>query len=107
MEQSFNIVGWNGGPCPMHLETKAHYWLRNGDQLTEKAANMSWLHDKVDHENDIIAYQVVTPYVEQKVVWVNEHLDGMHYAYDTEVQAKICRNRRTKRVAVKYQEVRD
>ena len=107
MEQSFNIVGWNGGTCPLHPKTEVRVWLRNGIVNKAAASALVWDNNRINTEYNIIAYQVVTPYVEPKVIWVNEYGEGRHYAYDTEIQAKTEATKSTKRTAVKYQEVRD
>lgn len=102
------IYGWNGGECPVHPETKVEVWFRHvaGSRI-DRAIDWrrSWLH--LTGSNDIIAFKVVTPYVEPKVIWVNEYADGYGAAYPSEERAKRADDGYHTRVAVKYVEVKN
>lgn len=99
------IYGWNGGKCPVHPETKVELWFRGGVWTRDDAGVCSWKH--CNSTGDIIAFQVITPYVEPKVIWVNEHEDGELYAYPSVEIAKRCAYDGHIRVAVKYVEVKE
>lgn len=96
--------GWNGGECPVHPKTKIEVWMRNclGSDVG-KAGDILWGHENVS--SDIIAFKVITPYVEPKVIWVNEYARD-NFAYSSEADALKDSNFYTKRVAVKYVEVK-
>jgi hypothetical protein len=56
--------GWNGGECPVHPETVVDTVTKNyGLTSGHKASLFGWW---VDHINPIIAFRVVTQYVEPK-----------------------------------------
>lgn len=100
------IYGWNGGECPVHPETKLKIWIRNsvGYQLCN-AVDHWWDHS--NHDGDIIAFQVITPYAEPKVIYVNEYYDGSGAAYPSEERAKRADGGYHTRVAVKYVEAKE
>ncbi len=56
---------------------------------------------------DIIAFQVTKPYVEPKVIYVNEGLGGFGTSYTSEEEAKRWVNKHNSRIAVKYVESKD
>ena len=99
------IYGWNGGECPVHFKDVVNAWCRGGAMESSPAGSFSWTH--FDFNSDIIAFQVITPYVEPKVIWVNEHEDGELYAYPSVEIAKRCAYDGHIRVAVKYVEVKE
>ena len=83
------VHGWNGGDCPVHPYSVVVCWLRNGDTIKQcDAGGLAWdTEDDDDASYDIIAFQVVTPCVEPKTIWVNEYKHGSH-GYSTEAEAK-------------------
>ena len=97
------IHGWNGGECPVHPETVVEVWFRRKDSDICKANALFWHH--ADAYDDIIAFKVVKPYVEPKVIWVNEYPDELA-AYPDEQSAKSVASirRPPMRIAVKYVE---
>jgi hypothetical protein len=101
------IYGWNGGECPVHPETKVEVWFRTGVWANKKgdAGICSWDHS--DDGTDIVCFQVVTPYVGPKTLWVNEYYDGSGTAYTTEGGAKKYADGGNTRIAVKYVEVKE
>ena len=99
------IYGWNGGECPVHPETKVELWFRGGVWVKDDAGVCSWKH--CNSTGDIIAFQVITPYPEPKVIWVNEYADGSGFAYATEEGAKEYADGDNTRVAVKYVEAKE
>lgn len=98
------IHGWNGGDCPVHPETVVEYWTRGLDACHCKAGDLDWSH--CGKNFDIIAFQVVKAYVEPKVIWVNEYVDGP-VAFNTERSARNYAMPSATRIAVKYVEVKD
>jgi hypothetical protein len=97
--------GWNGGECPVHPETEVSVWFRGQScQLALKAGYLSWEH--LDGGSDIVCFQVITPHIEPKVIWVNEHNYGGMDAYLSKQTAKDCATGHTllSRIAVKYVE---
>ena len=101
------IHGWNGGDCPVHPETVVQVWFRNGNTNVSWDAEAYWWEHR-ETEEDIIAFRVVKPYVEPRVLWVNEEADGIHVAYDSEEKASNCAAYSlVTRIAVKYVEVRE
>jgi len=66
------IHGWNGGPCPVHPKTEVMFWTRESGAICgennfnfgrPEDYNMDiWEHARWD--SDIIAFQVITPYIE-------------------------------------------
>lgn len=97
------FYGWNGGECPVHPETVVEVWFRGQSyQPALKATYLEWEHG--NSTGDIIAFQVITPCVEPKVIWVNEHEDGELYAYPSVEIAKRCAYDGHIRIAVKYVE---
>lgn len=59
---------WNGGECPVHPESvvEVRVWLAGygADGATNNAGMWRWRHN--GGMGDIIAFRVVTPYVEPK-----------------------------------------
>ena len=102
------IYGWNGGECPVHPETKIKIWTRNGlvdpDAITYGECCV-WKHMGTGY--DIVCFQVITPYAEPKVIYVNEYVCGLVSAYRTEEEAKRLGHMNNTRVAVKYVEVKE
>jgi len=101
------IYGWNGGECPVHPETVVKFWMREDRiHLDNKALakELTWKHE--DEDWDIIAFQVVNAYVEPKVIWVNEYVNGP-VAFNTERSARSYAMPSAVRIAVKYVEVVD
>jgi hypothetical protein len=98
------IYGWNGGECPVHPEAVVEYWTRSGrtSALRSKATCLEWEHG--NSIGDIIAFKVITPYAEPKVIWVNESKGGYLAVYDSEKAAKSYAHSGHARVAVKYVE---
>jgi hypothetical protein len=101
------IYGWNGGECPVHPKTKVEVWFRSGVWANKKgdAGLCSW--DHTDGGTDIVCFQVVTPYAEPKVIYVNEYADGADIAYASEEDAKRWAHKDHTRLAVKYVEVKE
>jgi len=101
------IYGWNGGECPVHPETVVEYWTRSGrtSALRSKATYLEWEHG--NSSGDIVCFQLITPYVEPKVIWVNEYADGNLYAHSSENMAKMYSHTNHTRIAVKYVEVKE
>lgn len=53
-------IEWNGGDCPVDLDTRADVELRNGSKLMNKRTlELVWRHHA--WQGDIIAYRVVKP----------------------------------------------
>ena len=97
------IYGWNGGECPVHPDTEVSVWFRGQScQLALKASYLAWKHLNIG--SDIVCFQVITPYAEPKVIYVNEHESGCGAAYTSEEQAKSLVSRYHTRIAVKYVE---
>lgn len=97
------IYGWNGGECPVHPDTEVSVWFRGQScQLALKASYLAWKH--LNLGSDIVCFQVITPYIEPKVVWVNEYKEGYRNFYSTEKEAKQQVSPYHTRVAVKYVE---
>ena len=101
------IYGWNGGECPVHPESVVNIWLRDGGCNNQRPAiGLDWLHGMVDDGLDIVCFQVVTPYAEPKVIYVNEYGDGRGFGYTSEEVAKSAETKYHTRIAVKYVEVK-
>ncbi len=104
------IHGWNGGDCPVQTRDHVDVWCRSGVLKSSLAGDFSWDHAEARHfgrKDDIIAFKVVKPYVEPKVIWVNEYADGTCWAGFDEETAKMCATMGATRIAVKYVEVKD
>ena len=102
------IYGWNGGECPVHPETQLKIWTRNGlfcSELTILAKSCFW--DHVQHDHDIVCFQVITPYAEPKVIYVNETSTGQMLAHNSESEARDRAVGTCVRIAVKYVEVKE
>lgn len=100
------IYGWNGGECPVHPETEVKVWFRGYTGRTGygAASEHSWRHES--EASDIVCFQVITPYAEPKVIWVNESKGGYLAVYDSEKAAKSYAHSGHARVGVKYVEVK-
>lgn len=96
------IYGWNGGECTVHPKTVVQVWLRSGGVKAANAQVLVWDHNQNGH--DIIAFQVITPYAEPKVIWVNETSTGQMLAYNSESEARNRSVGTYVRIAVKYVE---
>jgi hypothetical protein len=99
------IYGWNGGECPVHFKDVVNAWCRGGAMESSPAGSFSWTH--FDFNSDIIAFQVITPYAEPKVIWVNEYEDGHCKSYPSKEAAEAWAKLSAIRVAVKYVEVKE
>ena len=99
------IYGWNGGECPVHPEAEVNVWFRDGGTSIVAGSFFRWGHS--DDGGDIVCFQVVTPYAEPKVLWVNEYADGRGFGYTSEEVAKSLAYLDHTRVAVKYVEVKE
>ena len=99
------IWGWNSGDCPVHPETVVEVWFRCKDSDIWVAGGLGWEH--TCEYDDIIAFKVVKPYVEPKVIWVNEYASRFDLAYPDEQSAREYANANAIRIAVKYMEARD
>ena len=98
--------GWNGGECPVHPETVVEVWFRGRyRQSALKASYLEWEHG--NSTGDIVCFQVITPYAEPKVIWVNEYESGCGATYTSEEQAKSLAYRYHTRSAVTYVEVKE
>lgn len=99
------IHGWNGGECPVHPKSGVVVWFRNqAHQYPTIAEYFWWKHSNSD--GDIIAFQVTKPYVEPKVIWVNEYKTGCH-AYKAKEVAQKLAAQDVIRIAVKYVEAKE
>jgi hypothetical protein len=67
--------GWNGGECPVHPETQGDFVFEDGNILCKRLVG-EW--DWDDTNLPIIAFRVVTPYVEP------ETYEGECWAYHYE-----------------------
>ena len=105
------IYGWNGGECPVHPKTKVLVWLRRGERVDvfqrrrHGAGDYSWVHGGVG--GDIVCFQVITPSVEPKTIYVNEFDSGAMECFYSEEEAKKWVCSRHTRIAVKYVEVKE
>lgn len=95
------IHGWNGGECPVHPKTVVEVWFRCKDSdITEAGRGIEWMHK--GYFDDIIAFKVVKPYVEPKVIWVNEHNSLLWVAHQSEQSARDDAVSSATRIAVRY-----
>ena len=102
------IYGWNGGECPVHPKTVVEVWLRNGvGAVLVKVAEDCWSWGHSGEGGDIVCFQVVTPYVGPKTLWVNEYATGGMEAYGSEKEAKSWGYNYHTRIAVKYVEAKE
>ncbi len=99
------IYGWNGGKCPVHPKDVVEVWFRGHDPDITLAGSLPWGHS--DDFDDVVAFKVVKPYVEPKVIWVNEHNSLLWVAYQSEQSARDDAVSSATRIAVKYVEVKD
>jgi hypothetical protein len=100
------IWGWNGGECPVHPESEVMVWYRNNTPSAGLPAKLhSWRHKKCYYgDGDIVCFQVTKPYVEPKVIWVNEYADGYVCAYTSKQMAESWVHCKHTRIAVEYVE---
>ena len=96
------IHGWNGGECPVHPDTRIIFWTNEG-RFEADANHCRWSKDTTGLDPDVIAFQVTKPYVEPKVIWVNEYKSEV-FAFKSENAAKSHANSYVIRIAVKYVE---
>ena len=99
------IHGWNGGECPVHPESVVTTWMRCGKCVEGwQATSFGWGH--YGGKGDIVCFQVTKPYVEPKVIWVNEYKAGLvsHYS---EIDARRATSPNPVRIAVKYVEAKE
>ena len=103
------IWGWNGGECPVHPDSLVRVWLRDGMVGPPGAGwTWSWMWANQNPDADIIAFQVTKPYVEPKVIWVNEYIEGdVGHSFPTEEGAKQQTFSGVIRTAVKYVEAKE
>lgn len=99
------IYGWNGGKPPVHPKSVVQVWFRSGGLRAANAQVLVWDHNQNGH--DIVCFQVVKPYAEPKVIYVNEYANGDMLAYPSEKEAEAYKNSRHTRVAVKYVEEKE
>lgn len=97
--------GWNGGECPVHGQSVVEIAYRSYDGVSigqdkNDAAAFEWGCD----ESPIIAFRVVEPYREPRVIWVNEYQDGSGHAYSDKSRAKANGSLNFTRVMVRYVE---
>jgi hypothetical protein len=78
--------GWNGGECPVHPKSIVDIATHNGPNFPDsKAGNVGgW---DVGHFNPIVAFRVVTPYVEP-VEYTGE-CSAYHYTGQTPMLADL------------------
>ena len=95
------IHGWNGGACPVHPKDVVEVWFRGYDPDITLAESLPWGHS--DEYDDIIAFKVVKPYVEPKVIWVNEY-GSFGSVWPSEQEAREGASVNATRIAVKYVE---
>lgn len=95
------IYGWNGGECPVHPKDVVEVWFRGYHPDITLAESLPWGHS--DAYDDIVAFKVVKPYVEPKVIWVNEYPDEL-VAHRDMLSAINSSTLRATRIAVKYVE---
>lgn len=75
--------GWNGGKCPVHLETEVDFMREDGSlSLSRLAMEVDW--DHYYDNNNILVFRVAKEYKELREFWVVIY-DGT--AWDTEDQA--------------------
>lgn len=100
------IHGWNGGACPVHPKDVVEVWFRGWHPDITLAESLPWGHS--DEYDDIIAFRVVEPHVEPRVIWVNEYRDEL-VAHPDEQSARAGASIRQPplRIAVKYVEAQD
>ena len=82
--------GWNGGECPVHPETVVEIVDRDGLAKSSFAKEWRWSYEP----DPIIAFRVVTPYVEPKPkleCWVSVYEDGMRWIFDSKSEADNAR----------------
>jgi hypothetical protein len=81
--------GWNGGECPVHPDSEV-------EAMYISASQIAVIHDKRRARrfvwdapvSSVIAFRVTKPYREPRVIWVNEHEDGIFCAYGSEEEAR-------------------
>ncbi len=96
------VWGWNGGECPVHPKSEVSIWGRKGAYNTGSLAeNFIWTH-KHTGDFDIIAFQVTKPYLEPKVIWVNQYASTPYLAYLSEEEAREDAGRDATHIAIRY-----
>ena len=53
-------IKWEGGECPVPLDTKVEVTLRGGTVREARADDYYWDHDDDDDDADIVSYRTVT-----------------------------------------------
>jgi hypothetical protein len=81
--------GWNGGECPVHLETVVDFVSTKGEGTFRCAGHLDWSRD---FDNPIRAFRIVRPYVEPAKpieCWINVYPEGDQYGshYPTQDEA--------------------
>lgn len=103
------VWGWNGGPCPVHPKTEVRCWLAcGGASIDRQAHQFRW--DHIDSYGNVIAFQVITPYVEPKTIWATRSLYSgkILRAFDDEDIAYRYANINPSDCSIaKYQEVKE
>jgi hypothetical protein len=84
--------GWNGGEWPEGVHraslVEAYY---SADTYDDDFAALEALKSRAAitrHWPEIVAFCVTKPYREPRVIWVNEHEDGIFCAYGSEEEAR-------------------
>lgn len=79
---------WNGGECPVHLETVVEIvYIDNG--IVHKSAICKYCDFSKDAEFPIIAFRVTKEHKEPRRIWVIEHPDKLDVVnYDSEKFAR-------------------
>ncbi len=100
--------GWNGGECPVHPQTIVDVVYFANAAFGNKITNAAMKANQVTWESQmapVIAFRVVKPYREPRVIWVNEWSDGAGYAYSTRQRAESNKDSSPfARTAVRYVE---
>lgn len=77
--------GWNGGKCPVHPMTVVAVRFRDRTKEHSQcdsapASRWSWNHYAPSGAYEIVAFMIITPYVEPRKpreIWVNEYPEGL------------------------------
>jgi len=80
--------GWNGGECPVHPETviEVIYAAASDKTAIKEEALAKYCEWGNECDTPIIAFRVITPYVEPpkpREFWVNDYGDGDFAAHET------------------------
>lgn len=83
--------GWNGGECPVHPETIVAIRLRDRNKEhsqcdSDMAGRWLWNHYAPPSPYDVVAFTIITPYVEPqkpREIWVNDYPHGFGVCFDT------------------------